>query len=209
MNCNLISHDYRCIFIHIPKCAGTSIESLVWPGPRSESDLWMGFVDEFHNRYQSGGLQHLKAEQVQAHVGMEVFDAYFKFSFVRHPLRRAISQYRYMAKRDDLRRFLGMSADASFSEYLELIQQFRHVQWEPQSDFLIDTSSRELLVDFVGRVETMASDTRCVFDLLKVPFEWLPHLNAAPSEAPEVRPSRSDRDLVERIYSEDFERFSY
>ena len=40
----MISNDYRCIFIHIPKCAGTSIEDALghldnhpgrgWAGPQ-------------------------------------------------------------------------------------------------------------------------------------------------------------------------------
>ena len=83
----VISHDKKCIFIHIPKCGGTSVEDVIWPKGkgRTEEDLWMGFVNRFENKYQTGGLQHLLAWQVREEVGSDVFSDYYKFSFVRNP----------------------------------------------------------------------------------------------------------------------------
>src|SRR5207248_1758913 len=52
---SVISDRYGCIFVHIPKCGGSSIEAVLWPGSRTVAELWMGFVDEFHNRHQTGG----------------------------------------------------------------------------------------------------------------------------------------------------------
>ena len=80
----MISHDRRCIFIHIPKTGGTSIEDAIWPKPRREEDLWMGFVAPGRNKYQPGGLQHLLARQVRLEVGADVFARYFKFAIIRN-----------------------------------------------------------------------------------------------------------------------------
>ena len=106
----MISHDKKCIFIHIPKCGGTSIEDVIWPKDRgrSDEDLWMGFVSRFENKYQTGGLQHLLAWQVREEVGSDVFGAYYKFAFVRNPLgsnRFAICLHAEKA------RFNGFSGD--------------------------------------------------------------------------------------------------
>ena len=60
---------------------------MIWPSPelRSVDDLWMGFVDKYHNKYQTGGLQHLLAKQIRTEVGSVTFDSYFSFSIVRNP----------------------------------------------------------------------------------------------------------------------------
>ena len=62
----MLSHKYKCIFVHIPKCGGSSIENILWPDKedRKESNLWMGFISKYHNKYQTGGLQHLQARQI-------------------------------------------------------------------------------------------------------------------------------------------------
>ena len=110
----MISHDKKCIFIHIPKCGGTSVEDVIWPKEqgRTEVDLWMGFVSRFENKYQTGGLQHLLARQVREEVGSDVFSAYYKFAFVRNPWDRIVSQFAYMQQRPDLMDFLGMHRTA-------------------------------------------------------------------------------------------------
>ena len=66
----MISHKHKCIFIHIPKIAGTSIEDTLFTSHenRSNKDLWW-----FSNKYQTGGLQHLKASHITEEVGEDIF----------------------------------------------------------------------------------------------------------------------------------------
>ncbi|HJT79324.1 MAG TPA: sulfotransferase family 2 domain-containing protein [Gemmataceae bacterium] len=170
----MISHEHRCIFVHIPRCGGTSIEEVLWPGPRTAADLWMGFVDRYHNRYQTGGLQHLLARQIEQEVGRDTFSRYFKFAFVRNPFDRAVSQYHLTVRRAELREFIGMGPDASFRTYLSLIRRKKHVQWEEQYRFLTDERGN-FLVDYVGRFENFETDARKVFDRLGIPVGAVPH----------------------------------
>ncbi len=44
----------------------------------------MGTGDTNHNKYQTGGLQHLLASQIQKEVGDEIFEKFFKFTIVRN-----------------------------------------------------------------------------------------------------------------------------
>ncbi len=146
----MISHLHKCIFVHIPKCGGTSIENVIWPEPRKTEELWMGFTGPYHNKYQTGGLQHLFATHIREEFGERIFDEYFKFTIVRNPWEKAVSQYFYMRQRPDLRKFLGMEENASFSTYLQLTGKTIHVQWEPQYKFITDDKGK-ILVDYIGR----------------------------------------------------------
>lgn len=204
----MISHRYKCIFIHIPKTAGTSITDVIWPSDRTEAELWMGFVDKYRNKYQTGGLQHLLSRQIREEVGEAIHREYFKFSFVRNPWDRAVSQYCSMATRPDLRDFVGMRPDDSFKRYLELADKRTHVQWEPQVHFLKDTNG-DSLVDYVGRVENLDRDAAIVLARLGLAGANIPHVNRS-----ERRPYSEyyDPETIEWVaekYSDDIREYGY
>src|SRR3989337_2290464 len=104
----MISHRHHCIFVHIPRCGGTSLEDVIWPEPRDEASLWMGFPSKYKNKYQTGGLQHFFATHICREVGDDMFKSYFKFSVIRNPWDRTVSQFSYMSQRLDLREYIGM-----------------------------------------------------------------------------------------------------
>jgi hypothetical protein len=204
----MISHDHCCIFVHIPKTGGSSVEDVIWPGERTEADLWMGFVSRYRNKYQTGGLQHLLARQIRQEVGAEIFDNYFKFTFVRNPWDRAVSQFASMRDRADLRELIGMAPHASFFEYLQLTERHRHVQWEPQVEFLRD-ENRALLVDFVGRFEMLEHDARVVFERLGIRRARLPHRNRSKHRHYRKYFDQHSREWIRSRYREDVETLGY
>lgn len=204
----MISHKHRCIFIHIPRSGGSSIEDVVWPEPRREADLWMGFVSPHSNRYQTGGLQHLTARLVREVVGQRVFNEYFKFTFVRNPWDKAISQFAYLSQRGDLRRFLGAPEGLSFSDYLDRIGSCAHVQWSPQYDFLYDEDG-EPLVDFVGRFERLTEDARTVFERLGISCPVLPHTRASAHPPYATYYDDHARRRIQDLYAKDISEFNY
>jgi len=204
----MISDTLNCIFVHIPKTGGTSIEDVLWPGERTEAQLWRGMVDRFHNKYQTGGLQHLLARQIRQEVGEERFRRSYRFSFVRNPWDRAVSQYAYMQQRKDLRGFVGMKEDDSFARYLSLIAERPHVQWIPQSEFLLDRDG-QCLVEFIGHFERLADDAQRIFKTLGVTCGELPHrIRSSHGPYSEYYDAQT-RAHVERLYRADIEQFSY
>jgi Sulfotransferase family len=206
----MISHQWSCIFIHIPKTAGSSIEDVIWPNQqrRVPGQLWMGFIDSYRNKYQTGGLQHLFAVHVRQEVGEEIFRRCYKFSFVRNPWDKVISQFSYMKGRPDLQDYVGMRQDAPLAEYLERIARRKHVQWEEQVRFLLDETG-ELLVDFVGRFETLMADAHMVFDRLGLVGVDLPHTNRSERGPYQLYYDDECRQRVAEMYRADIERFGY
>lgn len=205
----MISHRYKCIFIHIPKCGGTSIEDVIWPGPRSEADLWKGQIDETSNKYQTSGLQHLSAKNIRAEVGEQIFSSYFKFAIVRNPWDKVISQFLYLKRRRrDFRRYLGVTRFVSLKRYLEALQKVDHVHWAEQYRFLHDDDGTPL-VDYIGRFERLDAEFATIAQTLGLSETALPH--AKKSERRNYRDyyTAETRELVAVIYRRDIETFGY
>lgn len=181
----MISHKDKCLFVHIPKSAGQSIESvfvsrmgLTWQ--QREALLLRPNQDPAKGPPR---LAHLTAAEY-VHLGYisEVqFSEYFKFSFVRNPWARVVSEFNY-------RRVQGEPAyQCKFKDFLfhHFPKQstdnhglakdyYRHVI--PQWEFLYDKQGKQL-VDFIGKFESLQTDFNQVCHLLHIPEQHLPHKN--------------------------------
>jgi len=203
----MISHQHKCIFIHIPKCGGTSLENIIWPEPRKTSDLWMGFVSKYHNQYQTGGLQHLTAKLIRQVIGAEKFEEYYKFTIVRNPWDKAVSQFFYMQHRPDLRDFIGMKEDDSFKKYLQFTMSKPHVQWEKQHRFFQDDNG-EKLVNYLGRLECFQKDATVILDHLNI-LETIPHVNATQHRHYSEYYDEESKEMIADHYREDIQVLGY
>ncbi len=205
----MISHRHRCIFVHIPKTGGTSIEDAIWEKPRRTEDLWMGFVSPTHNKYQTGGLQHLLARHIRMEIGEDIFRSYFKFAIIRNPWDKAISQWRYLSQRPDLRDYLGVPADVTLAQYLDAIAASDHVQVMPQADFVYDSDGQKM-VDMLGRFETLEADAEAIFTRIGLPGARLPHVTKSEREANHrTYYDAATRARVAELYARDIELFGY
>lgn len=205
----MISHKHKCIFVHIPKTGGTSIENCIWPAPRNREDLWMGFVSSYRNKYQTGGLQHLLARHIRLEVGSDIFNAYFKFTIVRNPWDKLVSQYAYLKERKDLQLYLGVTFDTTFAQYIEAVALSDHVQIIPQADFVYDVNGLRI-IDFIGRFETLNEDAQSIFSRIGIHNMILPHTQRSSREK-DYRSyyTAETRDRVARIYERDIALFKY
>jgi hypothetical protein len=142
------------LFVHIPKVAGNSIKQALGIGWEDHKDLTK-FRDE---------------------LGEEVLAAAYKFSFVRNPWDRILSEYNFQRKKsqrkDTVRLWLNKAdgSERSFAEWVEHALEHpgehesrewggkpsEHVhRMSPQVEWL--SIDGEIGVDFVGRLEDLQS----------------------------------------------------
>ena len=217
-------NKYNSIFIHIPKCGGSSIEDILLPEEeRITENFWMGIGEGknpeyclsglgFRNKYGiTGGMQHLPAKTIKKVIGKDIFDSYFKFCFARNPYQRAVSQFFYTKNhRPDLCEWMGLPDDGEFgfADYLSaVISSPDHVQFQPQCDFIFEGPN--LLVDFVGRLDSFQEDFDFICNMIDAPSRKLPHSNKSHDTFYRDIYSLSDKRLVEKIYECDIDFLKY
>jgi chondroitin 4-sulfotransferase 11 len=209
-----VSHQLKCVFVHVPRTGGTSIESALglWGDWRQENTSSLfGMITSPDLKRRLGTtpfLQHLTASELGSVLPRE-FQRYYRFAFVRNPWDRLVS---IRARMDQHMHAVAQSAGlqlggTSFDQFLELTQNFEHVQLAPQHGFILD-SAGDLAVDFLGRFERLATDFTAICARLGLQSA-LPHRNA--SKHGDYRPyyDCASRRVVERRYGDDIERFQY
>lgn len=213
----MIFFKKKIIFIHVPRCGGTTIEKNLWKNEfnkdfdfdmSDEKHLLQGFVDKYRNKYQYDGLQHLTFHNIKKIYPAESQN-YFKFSFIRNPYSRIASTYAgVMTFRKDLRNFLVVYKDTSFKNFLHLIKNNLHTHWLPINMFFSEND-----LDFIGRFENFDNDLDKLKNLTNINLikkNFSGDLNF--SEKFNYLKFYEDNeciDLVNEIYKKDFDRFNY
>jgi len=189
----------RCIFVHIPKCAGTSVLKSLFA---NEAKL------------------HWKLSYYRLVFRPEQFRDFFKFTFVRNPWDRLVSGYHYMKDGGEP----GVPSDQAWAkQHLLHYRDFddfaqhglprpeirRWLTFVPQHEFVTLPWRRGPQVDFIGKVEQMDQDYRYVAQRLGKPLPLETHNRSQRGADYRSYYSASTRRLVERYYAEDIKMFGY
>ena len=194
------------IFVHVPKTGGTSIRSLI-------EDYAMGRTEEFSE-------EHDVIFSAYQQMPDENFNSKFKFAFVRNPFDRELSNYFWHTKMnghidisfpdwvkwryDEMSDFLSV---IQFSEKSDYYYQKGFAK-TPQIGFLINEKGK-IIVDFVGRFETLQEDWDIVADRLGLP-KSLPHeFKTYRDQDYRKYYTEETRSIIENAHSIDLEIFNY
>jgi hypothetical protein len=184
--------SFRCIFLHVPKTAGSSIARVL-------------FGEE------SRHVPYFEYERANPHK----FRSYFKFAFVRNPWDRLVSTWSFlraggMNEVDRAWAAQHLAAYPSFDEFVrrglgeESIMRFPH--FRPQTYYVADRNGG--VTDFLGRYESLTVDFAEVARRLGKSGP-LPMHNKSEHAHFSTYYHPETRDIVGRIYARDAELFGY
>lgn len=204
----LISYSKKFIFVHVFKTAGTSVTKALEPYCYKPQSLrprnWTTLLTTPRNHLLRRKMhKHASAKEIRQELGPIVYDAFFKFSFVRNPWDWLVSLYHYILENPANEGYVNTTAMGSFSAFV----RSRTLATKTQTSFLVD-SHGALIVDFVGRFENLEQDFRSINERLSLGVD-LPHINRSQRNAYRDYYDDETRELTARIYAEDIERFGY
>lgn len=195
-----ISDKYKAIFIHIPKTAGTSIETVLEVDPYNPNNL---------QHFSGNQLQHRTAMELKTNMMLpdQVFNNYFKFTFVRNPFDRLYSEYLFLSEQGVINLPFDNFANIDFLTRRDL-PGFIVDHTRPQSDYILD-SFGNVLVDYIGKFETLSTNWEVISERLNV-SKKLPHMNKTKRDTGyRDMYGKKTREAVEKLYNKDLKIFKY
>jgi chondroitin 4-sulfotransferase 11 len=190
----MIIRKHKCIFIHVEKTGGTSIECTLDPNLMNESATHKANANaQFEDKHWTA------LEYLQKHP--KLYKEYFTFAFVRNPWDRLVSRYEwqilignpYLIKLD-------------FKEYIKS-SRFQGLKFS-YLDKICDNQNK-IIVDFVGRFETLQRDFNIVCDRIGLKHTQLPYVNKISRKHYTEYYDEETKQIVAEKFAKDIEYFRY
>lgn len=198
-----IFHNYKCIFIHVPKTGGSSINRAL------------------HNGEYYAVDHQLPHDLVQRRP--KIWNEYFTFAFIRNPWDRFVSAFLYNTRtafslRDRKQPVKGLRTSLldfnyNFDDFIDKTDRGRIVasfQFRPQTVWLWSQDNKPLNFNFIGRYEKLQEDFDYVCEQLGLEKTKLSVNNASPRKKHYTEYyNDKTREIIEDMYKTEIEYFNY
>lgn len=190
-----IFHSYKTVFIHIPKCGGSSVEEAF--------DINTHINDTFCEDTMFGeNSQHYTYDEILRKSKKDV-SKYFSFAFVRNPWSRLVSEYFWR------RNVMNTFKDCSFLEFIKnIVPTHKGVHFKQQSEFILDINDN-ILIDYVGKIETFDTDWQHVCNTIDKDTSSLCKVNSTQHKHYTKYYNNESREIVATLYARDIKCFNY
>jgi hypothetical protein len=198
----VICHEKKCIFIHIPKTAGTSIEQFLKEKGKNNIE----YIGVRNNR----SLQHLTAFELKRELG-PIFTNYYKFSIIRNPYNRLLSEYYWTPLN------IGYKAGETKADFITHVANivknklyFNNIyndHFIPQYLFLYG-NGKNILVDNVFKYEDLDESIKYLKHKINIDND-LPFLNKSKGDIVKTYWNNRQKERIYKIYQKDFIVFNY
>jgi hypothetical protein len=208
----MVSNQYKCIFIEVPKTGSTSIRTIIGQPEKPHLDIRQTKIEiesvlQLNAIYNGNNQQDWDPKKVQQQAD-QLFNDYFKFAFVCNPWDRTVSLY-------ERREGQQMAQQMTFEEFVHWIEYSSDTCLQPtrhknQLDWLTDSDGK-VAMDFIGRFERLDEDWQGICDRLNIGNKPLPHVNKNPGQQKHYSESYTDktRKIIADKFKVDIEYFGY
>ena len=201
----MISHKHKCIFIHIPRTAGTSIEE------------WIEGLDWWRIKKET---KHLLASQAKE-IYSEYWEDYFKFSFVRNPWDRMVSMLKYSSfygvyvnpqkKHVDCSKYLEKYGTPITVEYDHRFYDTKNLNKKQHKPNCVYGNILDEDLDFIGKFEDLKKDCSFLKSKLNIDNDFNIHAEDHKTRSNCYRDyyTEESKNLIGDLYKEDIKFFKY
>ena len=226
----MISDKFKCIFIHIPKNAGTSIEYKICseeglinllPDHRTVLDMEPFTFKKIIRLYRFDQcfsiMRRAKYYFYRKELGSYYrptnslrYNHFFKFSIVRNPWSRAYSWYRGVMRDINEQKKYSVSPSCSFDNFIKY-----HLDSQPglrNQCYWLSDSNGNIPMDFIGRFENLKADFSKVAKIIGLKDAELPKKRYTGKSALYIEAFDGvTKDIIWRKYRKeiDFFKFEY
>jgi len=203
----MINKTKKFVFIHVPKCGGTSVTKC------NHFNCWQGNA-------------HLTLEDY--HKALFNSNSYKYYSIVRNPWSRILSVYTYWKRMDSSHKnYIWAKAacravqdnNMSFKEFISKLLEpkiYFHKVNQPdvemphlKTQYSFLNVGGKFKMDFVGKIENLQNDFDFICDQIGISRQKLPHLNKSEHVAYTDYYDDEAIEIIDHLYKNDIEHFNY
>jgi len=205
----LISDSHQFIFLRMRKVASTSMKTILLPlcVPRPNGRLAhlksRAKLEWDYHSYVFRAHDDIRAAQKR--MPAELFDRYFKFTFVRNPWDRLVSEYEFLLRKTEHGRHERVKKLGGFSDFIRMQIPRRDAY---QINMMCDKRGN-VLMDFIGKLENLENDWITVCNRIGIPHQELQRKNASERSHYQDYYDTENRQLVARHWAREIELFGY
>jgi len=229
----MINHEHKFIFLHIPKCAGTSVGQTLKDIAVNDPNEWHAYACNGEHHVNPYGNLHCKEFGPERHFDTfdeQMYKDYFVFTFTRNPWDRMVSHYKFRHQDFGVTQgfdYFVRNFEECFEKWttendidLELIHTTSQIDFlRGNHDLVIEGQSpridRTPYIDFYGKFENLNEDFQTIIDTIGIKttseFDGVWHQNKSEYIIDDWRTMYTQelREYVARKYSEDIMGFNY
>jgi hypothetical protein len=208
----MINHNKQFIFIHIPKCGGTSVETALLNTYNNGEQLlkrkanYKGrFEFNFLTRNEQIDMFGATLNKSPQHWKLRMYkpviqQSYYTFTFVRNPWDLVVSEYRYFKKMKP-----KLAKNMSFEQFVIRNPRTMKFHLDEQHTFINEH------IDYIGRMETLNEDFKNICDELYLENLQLPQVNVTNKHKIHYTEyySNKSREIIQERYKKDIDIFEY